>query len=72
MKAEKLRVRRKKAWGLEMEEQNGGDAGPYREMWKNKLRPHLMCPDDHEISPPLPTPHSSATSSSSSLAQLID
>lgn len=96
-KAEELRVRRKKKWGLEMEGQNGnlaigvevyrltenlvvvearrtgGDAGPYREMWKNKLRPHLMCPDDHEISPPLPTPSSSsAASSSSSLAQTID
>ncbi|ONH99684.1 hypothetical protein PRUPE_6G043300 [Prunus persica] len=92
-KAEKLRVRRKKEWGLEMEGQNGnlaigvevyrltenlvvvearrtgGDAGPSREMWKSKLRPHLMCPDDHEISPPLPTPpSSSAASSSSSLA----
>ncbi|KAL6296017.1 hypothetical protein ACE6H2_004159 [Prunus campanulata] len=95
-KAEKLRVRRKKVWGLEMEVQNGnlairvevyrltenlvvveakrigGDAESYREMWKNKLRPHLMCLDDHEISPPLPTPPSSAASSSSSLAQLID
>ncbi|KAM0999056.1 hypothetical protein FF1_005812 [Malus domestica] len=91
-KAEKLRVRRKKDWGLEMEGQNGnlsigvevsrltenlvvveakrtgGDAGPYKEMWKNKLRPYLICPDDQSPSSSMSTP----PSSSSSLACPVD
>jgi serine/threonine protein kinase len=65
-KEERLRVRRRKAWGLEMEGQdgnlmlsveirrltdtlfvveakrNGGDAGCYKEIWKNKLKPVIF------------------------------
>ncbi|KAM1167110.1 hypothetical protein ACFX19_029703 [Malus domestica] len=85
-KAEKLRVRRKKDWGLEMEGQNGnlsiavevyrltdnlvvveakrsgGDAAPFKEMWKNKLRPYLICPNDQSISSSMSSPSSSSSS----------